>query len=268
MAVMPHVAALYRHPIKGFTPERVERVEVQPDGRIAGDRTLAFRFPGSVTPERRDGLDYWPKGGGCCLRDFPSLARLRLDYADATIRLEADGEVLAEERLDDAGRLRLTAAVTRFLAGTGDAERLDRSGPLTLVGDGRTACFQDRAEGYVSLHSRASLNALEDAIEDGPPAGLDERRFRSNVSISGLPRWAEDELIGRRLRLGEVSFAVHAPINRCLATHVNPATGERDAPVLTTLTRALGRPRPSFGVLLVAEGPGRIAVGDPVELCG
>ncbi|OZB87119.1 MAG: hypothetical protein B7X41_13360, partial [Microbacterium sp. 14-71-5] len=39
---MPHVVALYRHPVKGFTPEKVPALTVQADGRIAGDRVLAF----------------------------------------------------------------------------------------------------------------------------------------------------------------------------------------------------------------------------------
>ncbi|MPV50560.1 MOSC domain-containing protein [Pseudactinotalea sp. HY160] len=261
---MPHVAALYRHPIKGFTPESADHLDVQTDGRIAGDRVLAFRFPDALSPEDRDGLDYWPKGGGLCVRDFPSLVRLRLGHAAGRVRLEAGGEVLAEERVDDAGRLRLTAAVTRFLAGTEDADRLERFGPLTLVGDGRSARFQDRPQGFVSAHSRSSRDALAGAMG----TDLDERRFRSNVSVAGLPAWAEDDLIGRWVRLGEVRFAVHAPINRCLATHANPVSGERDAPVLTTLTRVLGRPQPSFGILLVADGPGRISVGDRVEVLG
>ncbi|MDN6440205.1 MAG: MOSC N-terminal beta barrel domain-containing protein, partial [Corynebacterium nuruki] len=41
---MPRVTALYRYPVKGFTPQRCESLTVQPDGRIAGDRVLAVRF--------------------------------------------------------------------------------------------------------------------------------------------------------------------------------------------------------------------------------
>ena len=61
---MPRVVALYRYPVKGFTPERRDELVVQDDGRIAGDRVLAFRFADAATPEERDGLDYWPKAKG------------------------------------------------------------------------------------------------------------------------------------------------------------------------------------------------------------
>ena len=41
---MPRVAALYRYPVKGFTPEPCTGLTVLPEGRVAGDRVLAFRF--------------------------------------------------------------------------------------------------------------------------------------------------------------------------------------------------------------------------------
>ena len=41
---MPKVIALYRYPVKGFTPEPMERITVLPGGRVEGDRVLNFRF--------------------------------------------------------------------------------------------------------------------------------------------------------------------------------------------------------------------------------
>ncbi len=44
---MPRVVALYRYPVKGFTPEACEVLEVLAQGRIAGDRVLGIRFANS-----------------------------------------------------------------------------------------------------------------------------------------------------------------------------------------------------------------------------
>ena len=41
---MPHVVALYRYPVKGFTPEACDTLTVLDEGRIAGDRVLGVRF--------------------------------------------------------------------------------------------------------------------------------------------------------------------------------------------------------------------------------
>ncbi len=54
---------------------------------------------------------------------------------------------------------------------------------------------------------------------------------------------------------------------RCLATHANPATGERDLPLMTTLTATFAQERPTFGVALVPTGAGGdIRLGDAVQL--
>jgi uncharacterized protein YcbX len=42
---MPHVVALYRYPVKGFTPEACDNLTVLDEGRIAGDRVLGVRLP-------------------------------------------------------------------------------------------------------------------------------------------------------------------------------------------------------------------------------
>jgi uncharacterized protein YcbX len=41
------IAALYRYPVKGFTPEECETLGLADGGRIAGDRALGFRFANS-----------------------------------------------------------------------------------------------------------------------------------------------------------------------------------------------------------------------------
>nr|WP_243642817.1 MOSC N-terminal beta barrel domain-containing protein [Leucobacter luti] len=69
---MATVVALSRYPVKGCTPEPVQSLLVQDDGRISGDRVLAFRFADAVEPEDRDGLDSWPKAGGAFAPGLPS----------------------------------------------------------------------------------------------------------------------------------------------------------------------------------------------------
>lgn len=261
---MPHVRALFRYPLKGFTPEPRETLTVGPDERVEGDRVLAFRFADSAVPEDRDGLDYWPKTRGLALVDFPGLARLGVTYdaAGRRVRVALGDDVLADEGLDDEGRERLTDAVTAYVLGTPDGRRLGTEGrlPLRLVGDGVASRFQDRPRGYVSLHGSASVAAL-DAITDAP---VDDRRFRSNVVLDGVAAWAELGWTGR-VTIGDVAFEVQQPIGRCVAVHANPDTGERDARLLQTLTRDIGQDAPTLGILLLpADGGGVIRVGDEV----
>lgn len=264
---MPHVAALYRYPIKGFTPESCNSLRVQPDGRIEGDRVLAFR-PADAEPRiLDDGSSWWSKRELLSLMEYPGIARLRLRYDDATqtVSVTHEGEPLVEAALDPAGRARLCDAIGEYARGLPEARRLREDGalPLALEGDGVTARFQDRPRGFITLHGRGSLLDLAEALRE---PDLDERRFRSNVAVEGVEPWAELGWNGR-VRIGEVEFDVDHVVVRCLATHANPETGERDAEVLTTLTRTFGHEQPTFGILMLpSDGGGTIHVGDEVEV--
>jgi uncharacterized protein YcbX len=258
------IAALYRYPVKGFTPESRESLTIV-EGRVAGDRVLGFRFANTPEPD-----EAWSsKHGMLALVNTPGITRLRLSYDEVTqrLRINLDGEFLVEDRLDVAGRARICGAVANFVKDLpesglkGHPERL----PLRLVGDGHTSRYQDRPDGYVSIHGRASVQALGKALND---ANLSELRFRSNVSVDGLEPFEEQGWIGKTVRVGSMQFRVHTSIGRCLAPHANPETGQRDRQILTTLTHAFGQEKPTLAVGLVPEGVGNIAIGDEVLLEG
>lgn len=257
---MIRVDALYRYPVKGFTPEKRDSLLIQDDGRVQGDRALVFRFADAVEPADAT----FPKSRGLALMTFPTLARVRLSFDDTThtLRLRVDDlDVTAD--LSDEGRRRLSETVTAFLRTTSDAKLLDAEGilPLGLIGDGVTARFQDRPRGFVSLHGSASVDELDAKV----PAPVDDRRFRSNIVISGTDAWAELEW--RRVRIGEVVFDVQKPIERCAAITANPDTGVRDARLLRVLTTEFGQDEPTLGILLLpTDGGGTIRVGDEITL--
>ena len=262
---MPRIAALYRYPLKGFTAESLETASVREDGRIAGDRVLGLRLADNPAAD-----DEWsPKTGMLVLVNTPGIARLAVSFDDGARRLSVglDNTVLAYESIDNPdGRERIAAAVQEY-ALTLDVSpirgRPDRL-PLRLVGDGVTPRFHDRDPGNLSMHGRGSMVALGEAIEDGH---LDEVRFRSNVAIEGLEPWEELSWAdGATIRIGSMTFEVPRPLTRCLATHANPATGERDRDVMNTLVRAFGQAQPTFAVTLIALAPGELHVGDEVEV--
>jgi len=261
---MPRVVALYRYPLKGFTPEECEALTVLDEGRIAGDRVLGIRLANSGVPD-----DAWStKREFVALVNTPGLARLSLlfDHEALRLRISSDGGVLVDEALDDNGRQRIAAAVEDYVLKL-DENPLSRHPerlPLRVVGDGVTPRYHDNEAGQVTLHGRESLAAVAAAVAD--PA-LSERRFRSNIAVDGLEAWEEHRWVGRKVRIGQVSFNVVKPKVRCLATHANPKTGERDLPILTTLVSAFAQEQPTFAIAMVTRGAGgQIHVGDTVSL--
>jgi len=261
---MVRVVALYRYPVKGFTPESCERLSVLEEGRVTGDRALAFRFGDSTLPEHAWSRKY----GYAVLANTPGLARLNVRFDPEVRRLSIalGTEVLADEPLDDAGRVALARALERYILGSGvnPLENHPERRPLKLVGDGVTPRYQDSEQGQITLHSRESLAAVAQALHQ-PLLG--ETRFRSNIAVEGVAPWEEQDWIGRKVRIGEVVLEVVRPKTRCLATHANPRTGERDLPVMQTLVRSFQQQEPTFAVALTTSGPGgEIRVGDEVTV--
>jgi uncharacterized protein YcbX len=250
--------------VKGFTPEECETLTVLDDGRIAGDRVLGIRFADSAVAD-----DAWSrKTEMVALMNTPGLARLHLRFEAEARRLclSLASTVLADEVLTPEGRQRLATAVAEYVLTldenplAGHPERL----PLRVIGDGLTPRYHDAEAGQVTLHGRGSLYALTVALAN---AEVSELRFRSNIALEGLDAWEEQRWVGRKVRIGTVEFDVVRPKVRCLATHANPTTGERDVPILTTLTQVFGQEKPTFAVAMVpTHAGGHIHVGDHVTL--
>lgn len=261
---MPRVVALYRYPVKGFTPEASEVLEVLAEGRIKGDRVLGIRFANSGVID-----DAWSKKHEfIALMNTPGIARLRLRFNHQTLRLgiSLEDKVLVDQALDNNGRKLIAEAIENYVLQLDEnplssyPERL----PLQVVGDGITSRYQDNEAGQITLHSRESLAAVAIAVGD---ANLSEFRFRSNIAIEGLGAWEEQSWLGRKIRIGQVIFEAVTPKGRCLATQANPNSGERDLPILKTLLRSFNQEKPTFAIGMVTQGVGgQIHVGDKVSL--
>jgi len=135
--------------------------------------------------------------------------------------------------------------------------------PVKLIGDGITPRYQDNMAGQSTLHSRESLASAGIALGD---ATLDERRFRHNIVIDGVQSWQEQDWVGHTLRVGDVTFDTIVPKVRCLATHANPRTGERDLEVMPMLVQAFQQQQPTFGIGMLSASGGEIRLGDAVTV--
>ena len=80
---MAHVVALYRYPVKGFSPEECGSLTVLTGGRVAGDRVLGVRFADTGEPDNA-----WSrKSGMLALINTPGLARLTIEFDERASRL-------------------------------------------------------------------------------------------------------------------------------------------------------------------------------------
>jgi uncharacterized protein YcbX len=244
------VASIWRYPVKGFTPEALDAVAIEPGRGFPNDRIYAVENgPSGFDPENPA---FVSKHKFTVLAAIPQVAAARTAYDDATqtLRAAAVGLPDLEARLGEpAGREAFVAWLARLIGD--EAIR----GPLKVV-EGPGHHFTDNPLGQISVVNLASVRDL------GRKMGreVDPLRFRANVYVEGWPAWAELDWAGRPLSLGAIETTVFKSIVRCLATHVDPATAEVDLDVTRALFDHYGHV--FCGVYLRATAAGTVSLGD------
>jgi len=248
------VTALYRHPVKGFTPERLSQVGLTAGACFPCDRLYAVEDgPSGFDP---DAPGHVSKMKFTVLAKIPKVAKARTAYDEATGVLTA----AAEGQPDFAGDLRSDHGRRGFeawLAGLlGDEAR----GPLRVVEGPGGHRFMDSPSGYVSVVNLATVRDLAEKL--GRP--VDPLRFRANLYVEGWPAWVENDWSARAMSLGEARAQVLKPIVRCAAIHVDPVTAERDIEMVKALFDLYGHM--FCGIYLRVEQGGMVREGDGAAL--
>jgi uncharacterized protein len=231
MTVVGRVAGLWRYPVKSMAAEELDGVEVSWHG-LAGDRRWAFIRDGQV----RSGFPW------LTMRQRPELAHYRPrvaepDRPDASptlVRTPAGGELDVADPLL-AAELGPGVRVIRQHRGVFDTMPLSLLTTQTLAGLGRLV-----------------------------GSGLAAARFRPNLLVEALEGgFPEDAWVGRVLRIGGLRMRVDQRDRRCVMVTIDPVTLRRDPAILGAIARERDA---RLGVYGSTVEPGRVAVGDPVEL--
>jgi uncharacterized protein YcbX len=250
----PAIRGLYRYPVKGMTPEALDRVLLSAGETLASDRAYAIENgPGRFDPEHPQHL---PKINFLMLMRDERLASLKTHFDDAThtLTIRRDGKQVARGRLSTQLGRRM---IEQFLAAYMSAEL--RGPPKIVSAEGHS--FSDVADKCVHLVNLASLRELERAMG----RSLDPLRFRPNLIVDGLPPWSELDLMRRTIAIGEARLQIFKLTRRCAATDVDPQTAKRDTAIPAALQRTWGHS--DFGVYARVTQGGEIALGDAITVC-
>lgn len=248
------IRAIYRYPVKGLSPQPLERTRLSIGQTIPADRIYAIENgPCGFDPAAPA---YFPKQRFLMLMRNERLASLRTDYDDPshTMVIHADGREAARGDLRTAnGR----AAIETFFAAF-CADEL-RGPPRVLYGAGHS--FSDVARKVVSIINLASVAAIENAV--GAP--VNPLRFRGNLYVTGWPAWHEFDLIDRTIVIdNKARLRIVKRIERCAATDVDPDIGIRDLSIPRTLMDNFDHT--DCGVYAEVTAAGDIAVGNGVSV--
>lgn len=246
------VTGLFRYPVKGLSPDPLQRVTVAAGGAFPFDRAWAIENG----PSRYDPLDPQPVPDISFLilmRD-ERLAALEARFEEETQRLvllRGGRQVASGQLSTPSGRQILEQFIAAFMSGSLRGRPKIVGGPEHNITEGGVPC--------VHIINLATLRELERVL--GRP--VDPIRFRPNIVVDGPAPWSELHWVGREVSLGPVRLKVVERTARCAATEVDPRTGVRDMDIPAILRRTFGHI--DFGVYATVEAGGTVAVGDPVQ---
>jgi len=250
---MAKVTNLWRHPIKGVGREQLDTVRLAAGKTMPWDRHWAIAHVDAkvdpANPEWARCMNFVRAARGYRLMAVSS----QLDEATGRITLKhPDLETITvnPDRADDA------KALVEWVTEISNPGRSLPALVFKAPGRGMT----DTSTASLSIYTKASLDALSKAAG----ASLDQRRFRGNIWVDGPKAWEEFTWIGRTIRIGSVEFEITKPVERCMATTVNPDTGVSDCATLDVLQSNWGHK--DFGVFGVVTKSGTVSTGDTLEV--
>lgn len=230
------VTELHRWPVKSLAGQPVDALNLDARG-AAGDRAHALYDEFKGAPRR------------LTVRQIPRMLLWQASY---------DG---ADVRTDDVPFPDLTAPDGRTFDWRDPelppALEEDLGRPVALKRD--LGLMQDLRHSLL-VTTQATLEAV--SAELGTE--LDLRRFRTNVHVVlDAPAYAEEEWEGRELTIGDATFRLLHPCERCVIPTRDPDTAQKFPDLLRWLTR---EHRGLFGMNARPLNAARIAIGDPVSL--
>jgi uncharacterized protein YcbX len=266
------LTGLRRYPVKSCRGEDLTAAEVEAWGVIGDRRWMVVDPDGAVVTAREANrlVLVTPEITGSGLRlSAPQLPTLEVDRPEG-------GDLVPVQIWDDRLEARLAAggAADWFSRAMGRPLRLvylddprRRPLPPEYADPGEPV---NLADGFpLLLATEESLAQLNTWIADGPRPEVGPvpmTRFRPNLVVAGAAPFAEDSWL--RVRVGEVTFRMVKPCERCVLTTIDPDTAARTKEPLISLARhrKIGG-KTLFAVNLIPNAPyGSLRVGDDVEV--
>lgn len=245
------ISELWHYPVKGLAGARLESARLEAGRHFPGDRRYAIT---TGHPRRGEALagQWMKKAFFLQMMTYDELAGLDCDFAGSRLTLSRNGAALFEADLESNAGIE---AVNGWFTSEFGA-RLEGAPQLARVLDG---AFTDTKAPWISLGGTASVTKFGTATSTAP----DARRFRLNVMLETDTAFEEAALVGSRIALGEAELKVVAPVGRCAAIDVDPATAIRGPHYLPVMKREFGHA--DLGIFAEVTRTGTVKPGDRLK---
>eukprot|EP00545_Synedropsis_sp_CCMP1620_P001307 CAMPEP_0119005136 /NCGR_PEP_ID=MMETSP1176-20130426/1546_1 /TAXON_ID=265551 /ORGANISM="Synedropsis recta cf, Strain CCMP1620" /LENGTH=299 /DNA_ID=CAMNT_0006956909 /DNA_START=20 /DNA_END=919 /DNA_ORIENTATION=+ len=285
-----HITGLYRHAVKGLSADELSKVTFTNAGEtFPDDRRFALLQQKNEAKFNSETPEWLHKENFLCAFSAPQLMSNFLSSYQI-VNPPADGsnaEPVQESSTDNDN------APQRLLTINDRDSEEKLLGPVdlaTVSGRNALASFFSEKSGTNVVCATASshqhkhqfgntsgIKARKDtrtvhivnaetvkcvAEKIGVP--LNPTRFRPNVVLEGMEPWAEFDLVGQQIQIGDAKLSVIKQTVRCEGISVDPLDPENVLDIPKLLIKEFPQYGPFFGVYAVVDEPGTIKIGDAV----
>lgn len=251
------IESLHRFPIKGLSPERLNKIELRVGSGVPFDRVYAITDgTWMFDPENPDPV---PKTRFLMLARYEKLMTLKteIDEASRVLRVTLPcGDTQSFALQEATGRDAASRFFRTYLGETlqGEPAIVSAAGHRFTDVSVHSATLMES----ISIINLASVNALGERLG----RRLDPLRFRANIVIDGADPWIEFDALDREFSIGTARVRAIRRTRRCAATNVNTETGLRDLNIPKSLFQEFGHG--DLGIYVEVVSGGTISSGDSV----
>ena len=250
------IESLWRYPVKGMSGEQIDATLLTPGQPIAGDRRYAISIGGDKVASSPAGT-WFKKAHFLQLMSHGALAALSCVVKDDHLHIAKGNTQLLQADLGDEDGV---AAVEAFFSSYIDEHMPGHLHGMPKVVRLDTQAFTDTDAPWITLGGSASIEAYATATNTYP----DARRFRLNMMVKTDDAFSETSLIGKDIMIGAAQLRIVAPVGRCAAIDVDPATAKRGKDTLPIMREKFGHT--DLGVFAEIISPGTIRTDDSITV--
>ena len=250
-------------PVKSVSFQTIEKCEIKKDIGIINDRIFAFAKDLDAeqaklfekSPEERKGK--WNKV--LTLKNSPALNKYNFIFKDEKLTFTLkDKEILSIDINQSSEREALSNKISELESSLKQ--------PLTLMKNDDFPFFDtsiSKKVDFVNSVSLLNIQSIND-FEKKVNKKIETSIFRGNICIDGIDPWKERELIGKTIKINNVSFKVEKNIPRCVAINLKPQTDDNSFDLLQSLKKTYNHF--DMGIYLTALDNGEINIKDKINI--
>ena len=262
------VASIWRYPVKSMMGEELNACEFTEKG-LLGDRAYGVidhetgKLANAKNPHKWPNMfQYRANFINPPLKDA-AIPPIRITFPDGRSIVSTDEEKdqLLSNSLNRNVHLSIPSPVDVQFEGyiPEEIEELDNKGTIFTRTSPKGTFFDID---MVHIITTSTINYLRKLA---PESRIEPRRFRPNmiIEVPDTEAFVENEWVGKILTIGSVQLKVSQETKRCVMTTLAQGDLPKDPDVLRSIVRNNAG---SFGVYASVVKPGRVIIGDRIEI--